>query len=187
MLRMMKRLGPMKKVLGLLPGMGELAQQVGDGDRKLNRVEALLCSMTPRERLRPEILDMSRRRRVARGAGQDVGAVHELLKSHRVMGQMMKQMGRLGLGAQLGAKQKLDTLQREGAAAAGGRFGLGGSGSLAGLDPSLGLGGPGAFAGLGRPSGGAAGPGGAAGFGRGGLPGRHAGSKKKKEKRRKRR
>ena len=135
-IRMFRRLGPMKKVLGMMPGMGGLMDKVDVDDRQMNRLEALFTSMTPRERLHPEILEMSRRRRIARGAGQDVGAINDLLKSFKGMKQMMKQMNKLGLGAKLGAKAKKDTLRglsSEGEVAAdagggllGGLFGGGG-------------------------------------------------------------
>src|SRR5690606_805904 len=100
-----------KKVLGMLPGMGSLLEQVDVDDRQMNRLEALFTSMTPRERLHPEILDVSRRRRIARGSGQEVSAVNDLLKSFKGMKQMMKQMNKLGLGAKMGAKAKKETLR----------------------------------------------------------------------------
>ena len=67
-IRMFRRLGPMKKVLGMLPGMGGLVDQIDVDDRKMNRLEALFTSMTPFERLHPDSLDMSRSR-----AGNDSG------------------------------------------------------------------------------------------------------------------
>jgi signal recognition particle subunit SRP54 len=138
-LRMIRKLGPMKKVLGMMPGMGNLMDQVDVDDRRMNRLDALFTSMTPRERLHPEVLDMSRRRRIARGSGQEVGAVNDLLKSFKAMKQMMKQMNKLGLGAKLGAKAKKESLRGmsadgELAADSGGGLlsGLGGLGGLFG-------------------------------------------------------
>ena len=110
-IRMLRRLGPMKKVLGMLPGMSGLLEQVDVDDRKMNRLEALFTSMTPAERLRPDILDMGRRRRIARGAGQPLESMNELLKSYKGMRQMMKEMNKLGLGAKLGAKAKKEALR----------------------------------------------------------------------------
>jgi signal recognition particle subunit SRP54 len=137
-LRMIRKLGPMKKVLGMMPGMSGLMDQVDVDDRKMNRLDALFTSMTGRERLHPEILDMSRRRRIARGSGQEVGAVNDLLKSFKSMKQMMKQMNKLGLGAKLGAKAKKDALRGmspdgELAADPGGGGLLGGLGGLGSL------------------------------------------------------
>ncbi|MEW6074341.1 MAG: signal recognition particle protein [Planctomycetota bacterium] len=110
-IRMLRKLGPMKKVLGMLPGMGNLLDQVDVDDRKMNRLEALFTSMTPAERLHPEMLDMGRRRRISRGAGQDVAAINDLLKSFKAMRQVMKQMNKLGIGARLGAKAKRESLR----------------------------------------------------------------------------
>ncbi|NUP96893.1 MAG: signal recognition particle protein [Planctomycetaceae bacterium] len=192
-LRMIKRMGPLKKVLAMMPGMSQL----GDLDKlvdekKFTRMEALFTSMTRKERLRPEIIDMSRRRRIARGAGQDPNAVGELLKAHQGMKRMMKEMNRMGLGARLGAKAKEESLRSmspTGELAAkdtgGGLFGLGGGmGGLGGLGSLFG----GAARGGGMPGMGA--PGGGLGLpGRpmGSSPTRQSGSKRKKDKRKKRR
>ncbi len=110
-IRMFRRLGPMKKVLGMMPGMSGLVEHVDADDRKMNRLEALFTSMTPYERIHPECLEMGRRRRIARGAGQEVGAINELLKSFKAMRQMMKEMNKLGLGARMGEKAKRETLK----------------------------------------------------------------------------
>jgi signal recognition particle subunit SRP54 len=139
-LRMIRKLGPMKKVLGMMPGMSGLMDQVDVDDRKMNRLEALFTSMTPRERIHPEVLDMSRRRRIARGAGQDVGAVNDLLKSFKGMKQVMKQMNKLGLGARMGAKGKKDALR---AMSADGELAADPGGFLGGLGGLLGGGGGG--------------------------------------------
>ena len=159
-IRMIRKLGPMKKVLGMMPGMGGLMDKVDVDDKQMNRLEALFTSMTPKERLSPELLDMSRRRRIAKGAGQPVNAINELLKSYKGMRQMMKQMNKMGLGAKFGAKAKRETLRgmsEDGELAMGGG-GLPGSGLLGGL-----------FGGGGKQAGGMPGmPGMGAG---GGMPG----------------
>jgi signal recognition particle subunit SRP54 len=145
-LRMIRKLGPMKKVLGMMPGMSGLMDQVDVDDRKMNRLEALFTSMTPRERIHPEVLDMSRRRRIARGAGQDVGAVNDLLKSFKGMKQVMKQMNKLGLGARMGAKGKKDALR---AMSADGELAADPGGFLGGLGGLFGGGGGGGGGGRG--------------------------------------
>jgi signal recognition particle subunit SRP54 len=109
--RMMRKLGPMKKVLGMMPGMPKEMKDLDIDDRHMNRLEALFTSMTPTERLRPDLLDMSRRRRIARGAGQGVDAVNELLKRFKDMKKMMKQLGKMGLGSMMGAGAKKETLR----------------------------------------------------------------------------
>ena len=149
-IRMIRKLGPMKKVMGMMPGMGKMADAIDVDDKQMNRLEALFTSMTPRERIHPEVLDMSRRRRIARGSGQDVGAVNDLLKRFKEMKQVMKQMGKMGLGARMGAKGKREALagmSESGELAAGGGggdlfgglFGGGGGGGMPGADAMGGL------------------------------------------------
>jgi signal recognition particle subunit SRP54 len=131
-LRMIQGLGPLKKVMSMLPGIGQQLGELDIDDRHVKRIEALCTSMTPRERLHPDLIDMPRRRRIARGAGQDVSAVNQLLKQYKGMQQMMKQMKKLGLGAGFGAKQKraaLESLSPSGELEAD----LGGSGMLSKL------------------------------------------------------
>jgi len=194
-IRMFRRLGPMKKVLGMLPGMGGLVDQIDVDDRKMNRLEALFTSMTPFERLHPDCLEMGRRRRIAKGAGQDLGAINELLKSFKGMKQMMKEMNKLGLGARFGLKEKKEALR--GFSPDGDLLG-GGPGALEGLfgggggAPKLPAGGLG---GLGGGAGGLGGLGGLGGMLGGGRPPRpmgssatrQSGSKRKKDKRKKKR
>ena len=167
MIRMVRKLGPMKKVMSMMPGMGRLADMDVD-ERQMNRLEALFTSMTPRERIQPEIFDMSRRRRVARGAGQDVGSVNELLKRFKDTKRGMKQLNKMGLGAMLGRGAKREALAGMSPTAgmvdpqAGGGGGLlGGRGGLGGLGGLFGASGGGA----GDLPGGAGGPGGADPFG----------------------
>ena len=175
-IRMIRRLGPMKKVLGMMPGMGGLLDKVDVDDKQMNRLEALFTSMTPAERLRPEILDMSRRRRISRGAGQPLEAINELLKSYKGMRQLMKQMNKMGLGAKLGAKAKKQALR--GMSADGELAMDGGGGLLGGLfgggrkgGPAGGLGAPGGAGGLGGLGDLASGMGGLGGGGMEGLEG----------------
>jgi signal recognition particle subunit SRP54 len=184
-LRMIRRLGPMKKVLGMLPGMGQLGDLDLADDGRVLHLEALFTSMTPRERLHPELLDMSRRRRIARGAGQDPSAVGDLLKSFKAMKGLMKEMNRMGLGAKLGSKAKQETLRglsptgelAPGATGGGGLFGGGGMGGLSGL---FGGGGPGPGAGMGGLGGMFGGP-----RPMGSSPTRKSGSKRKQKQKRK--
>lgn len=110
MLRMVRKMGPMKKILGMMPGMGGAAKGLDIDDRQMNRIEALFTSMTPKERLEPAILDMGRRRRVAKGSGQELTAVNELLKRFKDMKKMMKQLNKMGLGSMLGGKGKREAL-----------------------------------------------------------------------------
>ena len=96
-LRMLKRMGPLDKILGMLPGMGgmkELAGQKPD-EKQLGRIEAIISSMTPDERKHADILDGSRRKRVAKGSGTTVEDVNRLLKQFVEMQRMLKMVGQM--------------------------------------------------------------------------------------------
>jgi len=104
-LRQLKKMGSLKGVLGMLPGMNAKALKNAQVDeRALVKTEAIICSMTKQERARPEILNGSRRKRIARGSGVDVSDVNRLLKQYRDMKKMMKllskapNLDRLGKG-----------------------------------------------------------------------------------------
>ena len=95
----MKKLGGMKGVLGMLPGVGKIKGQLeaaGLDDKILTRQEAIIKSMTKAERVDPDVINGSRRKRIAAGAGVEVAEVNKLLKMHRQMADMMKKMGKGG-------------------------------------------------------------------------------------------
>ncbi len=104
-LRTIRKMGPLESILGMLPGMGnlkQLADQKPD-DRQLNRVEAIIGSMTPHERRRHDLINGSRRKRIARGSGTTVEEVNRLLKQFVQMKKMLKQLGAMqGGGARRG-------------------------------------------------------------------------------------
>jgi signal recognition particle subunit SRP54 len=90
-------IGGLKGVLGMLPGVQKLKGQINDAqldDRQVHRQIAIIRSMTKAERRKPDLLNGSRRRRIARGAGVDVAEVNKLMKAHRAMADMAKQMGK---------------------------------------------------------------------------------------------
>lgn len=93
-LQQMKRLGPLENVLGMLPGMGKI-DNLAAGEADLKRIEAIVRSMTVEERRRPEILNASRRARIARGSGTSVAQVNDLLKQFGMMKRMMKDLGKM--------------------------------------------------------------------------------------------
>jgi signal recognition particle subunit SRP54 len=98
-LNQMKKLGGMKGVLGMLPGVGKIKGQLdaaGLDDKILTRQEAIIQSMTKTERSDPDSINGSRRKRIAAGAGVEVSEVNKLLKMHRQMADMMKKMGKGG-------------------------------------------------------------------------------------------
>jgi len=98
-LRQMKKLGGMSGVLGMLPGIGKVKDQIaaaGFDEKMFDRQEAIISSMTKKEREKPDIINGSRRKRIAAGAGVEVQDVNKLMKMHRQMADMMKQMKKMG-------------------------------------------------------------------------------------------
>src|SRR5215831_2834517 len=96
-LAQMKKLGGMKGVLGMLPGVGKIKDQLsaaGLDDKILTRQEAIIQSMTKKERSDPDLINGSRRKRIALGAGVEVSEVNKRQKMHRQMADMMKKMGK---------------------------------------------------------------------------------------------
>jgi signal recognition particle subunit SRP54 len=91
--KMLRRMGPLKGVLKMIPGLGQLGD-VDVDDRELGRVEAIVLSMTPLERGKPIVIDGKRRLRIARGSGTTVEQVNNLLNARKQMEKMMKQLGR---------------------------------------------------------------------------------------------
>lgn len=100
-LRQMKKLGGMQGVLSMLPGVGKIKDQLaatGMDDRIFVRQEAMISSMTRKERANPDLINGSRRKRIAAGAGVEVSDVNKLLKMHRQMADVLKRMGKGGRG-----------------------------------------------------------------------------------------
>ncbi len=97
-MKQVRKMGPLQNVLGLMPGMGKAMKQIRQVDmdeRELDRVEAIILSMTPAERANPSLIDGSRRKRIAQGSGTTVQAVNQLVKQ---FGQMRKMMSQLAKG-----------------------------------------------------------------------------------------
>jgi signal recognition particle subunit SRP54 len=99
-LRRLKKMGPLSQVLGMLPGVPKdaLAAVEKDGGKSIQRVEAIINSMTPAERAKPAVLNGSRRKRIARGSGTSVQEVNQLMKQFTDMRKMMQQMSRMAKG-----------------------------------------------------------------------------------------
>jgi signal recognition particle subunit SRP54 len=106
-LKMVRKMGPLSSVLGMIPGMGAQLKGAKIDDRELDRVEAIILSMTPEERRRPELIRGSRRLRIAKGAGTTVQAVNQLVKQFGQMRKVMRQVGR-------GRMPDLGALMRQG-------------------------------------------------------------------------
>ena len=92
--RMLRRMGPLKSVVSMIPGMGKQLKGVDIDERELARVEAIVLSMTPHERARPHTINGSRRLRIAKGSGVTVQQVNQLLTARKQMEKMMKQLGK---------------------------------------------------------------------------------------------
>jgi signal recognition particle subunit SRP54 len=119
-LRQMQRMGGLGGMMEMLPGVKNAKAQMaaaGIDDRVMKRKEAIIMSMTPKERRKPDLLQASRKRRIAAGAGVDVAEVNKVLKEHRNMADMMKKMGKSGLKGLAGMMGNL-----------GGPGGMGGGG-----------------------------------------------------------
>ncbi len=105
----MKKLGSMKSIMGMIPGMGNMAKQIGDMDLEnsdeIKQIKALVSSMTPKERENPELLNNMRKRRLAAGAGLDPMHVNRVLKQFKNAAKMAKKMSTKG-----GMKQMQDMM-----------------------------------------------------------------------------
>ena len=139
-LQQMQKMGGMSGVMGMLPGMGKMQKQMDEAgldDRMLRRQIALIDSMTKKERRSPDLLQASRKKRIAAGAGLEVQELNRLLKMHRQMADMMKKVGGMGKKG----------LLRGGL---GALFGKGAAGMPPGMPP---MPGPGAMPPMGLPPG----------------------------------
>ncbi|MBL3595449.1 signal recognition particle protein [Rhodovulum sulfidophilum] len=123
-LEQMLKMGGMEGIMGMMPGMGKMQKQAAEAgfdDSVLRRQIALINSMTKRERANPQLLQASRKKRIAAGAGLEVPELNKLLKMHRQMSDMMKKLGQKGGRAMLKK-------------AMGGMFGKGGMPDMANMD-----------------------------------------------------
>jgi signal recognition particle subunit SRP54 len=130
-LKQMKRMGGMQGILGMLPGVAKVKKQISEAgidEKVFDRQVAIIGSMTRLERKKPDILQASRKRRIAAGSGVDVADVNRLLKQHRQMADMVKAMskgGGRGMGGMMAAMKAMG----------------GGGGMPPGMTPPAGLGG----------------------------------------------
>ena len=124
-LRQMKAMGGLGALAGMIPGMGAARKAMADGkvdENVLGRMEAVICSMTPKERRKPEIINAKRKIRIAKGAGTTVAEVNKLMKMHQEMENAMKRLRKMG-----GMKGMAAMMAKM-----GGGGGLGGLGGLLG-------------------------------------------------------
>lgn len=128
-LQQLKNMGGMGKLLDKLPGMGQMAEvaQSKNAEKEFGRLEAMINSMTPAERRKPEIITGSRKRRICAGSGTQVPDLNRLLKQHKQMQKMMKKMKNGGMQKMMRGM--------------GGMFGGGGAGGPGGMGGAGGMGG----------------------------------------------
>jgi signal recognition particle subunit SRP54 len=116
-LRAIKKMGPLEQILGMLPGMGNLKELAKNreaiDDRQMGRVEAIINSMTPKERRNHQLINGSRRKRIAKGSGTSVEEVNRLLKQFVQMKKMLKQIGGMaGMGKKRGGLGMMRSLMK---------------------------------------------------------------------------
>jgi len=92
----MKKMGSMKEMLSMIPGIGKKIKDADIDDRKIDKMQAIILSMTPKERAKPDIINPSRKKRIAAGCGMQVEDVNRLLNQFRQMQKMMKQLSGKG-------------------------------------------------------------------------------------------
>ena len=116
-LRRIRKMGSLRSLLGMIPGIGKQVKDMQVDDKQLDRVEAMILSMTPSERRNPSLIDGSRRRRIATGSGTSVQQINQLLQQHRQMKKMMKQVAAGGTPA-MGGPPGMQRTQKPRAAGA---------------------------------------------------------------------
>ncbi len=105
-LQQIKKMGNIKDLIGMIPGMGKMVKDLDLDNKSFAPIEAIISSMTPKERARPEIIDMSRKKRIAAGSGTDVQQVTNLLKQFEEMKKMMKKMNNMQSSGKLAKMMK---------------------------------------------------------------------------------
>jgi signal recognition particle subunit SRP54 len=97
-LEQIKKMGNIKDLLGMIPGAGKAIKDLDISDDAFKGIEAMINSMTPFERANPDSIDLSRRKRIARGAGKELTDVQQFMKQFDQMRQMMKTMNKMPMG-----------------------------------------------------------------------------------------
>ncbi|MEZ4948025.1 MAG: hypothetical protein R2784_01305 [Saprospiraceae bacterium] len=94
-LNALKRMGDIRSLLGMMPGMGKALKDVEIDDKAFLKVEAIIQSMTPQERSNPELLNLSRKKRIARGCGRDINDINMFIRQFDQMRKMMHKMSKM--------------------------------------------------------------------------------------------
>ena len=103
-LEQIKKMGNIKDLLGMIPGLGKAVKDVDISDDSFKGIEAIINSMTVLERRNPDLIDMSRKKRIAKGSGKDIGEVNAFMKQFEQMKDMMKMMNKMPMGRMMGRR-----------------------------------------------------------------------------------
>lgn len=101
-LQQIKKMGSLKDLMSMIPGVGKALKDVDISDDAFKGVEAIIRSMTPEERANPDLIDMSRKKRISKGCGKDIAEVNQFMKQFEQMRDMMKMMQKMPAGARMG-------------------------------------------------------------------------------------
>jgi signal recognition particle subunit SRP54 len=111
-MQQMRKLGPLQQILAMIPGMGQLSRDEElVSEKELKRIEAIIFSMTPKERRNPDLIKGSRRERIAKGSGTQIHDVAALVKQFREMQRMMKKLGGNGRGGQIDPRELMKRMR----------------------------------------------------------------------------
>lgn len=105
-LQQIKKMGNIKDLLGMIPGVGKAVKDIDISDDSFKGVEAIINSMTPFERANPDVIDQGRRKRIATGSGKELAEINAFLKQFEQMKQMMKTMNKMPMGGRPGVGKK---------------------------------------------------------------------------------
>ena len=100
-LEQIKKMGNLKDLMGMIPGMGKAMKDIDISDDSFKGVEAIIGSMTPQERGNPDLIDQSRRKRIAKGCGKDISEINAFIKQFEQMKQMMSSMSKMPMGGRM--------------------------------------------------------------------------------------
>jgi len=101
-LQQIKKMGNLKDLMGMIPGVSKAIKDVDISDDAVKGGEAIIHSMTPFERSNPDVIDLSRKKRIAKGSGKDIAEVNQFMKQFEQMKQMMKMMNKMPMGGRMG-------------------------------------------------------------------------------------
>jgi signal recognition particle subunit SRP54 len=94
-LQQVKKMGNLKDLIGMIPGMGKAVKDIDISDDSFKGVESIIGSMTPFERANPDVIDMNRKKRISKGCGRNMDEINQFFKQFEQMKQMMKNMGNM--------------------------------------------------------------------------------------------